>query len=564
MTEAVERPVPPRGAWLWVAVAWMGSLALLGGWLLGTSTGTLREELKVWQFWSLEICVLLGVVVAIATVAAARADFTRSDGLRIGGLAALAVALTLFVPPRTNRIFYDEQIYQGIAQNLADSRLAQVCNDGQVSGGRLRCAAGEYNKQPYAYPHLLSIVYRITGAREWVAFAVNAAVMALTVCAVYLLVLALFEDRQAATFAALLIALIPEQLMWSATAAVEPSASLACAAALVCAARYLRRGGWLTAAALVIASAYAVQFRPESILILPVAGALAWPRLRNDLDAPRGWWLAVAGLGLMAVPIAHLFAVRDAGWGTDAPRFSLAYLAGNLRVNGPFYLFDERFPVAVTLLAVLGLWTGRAARERWLVALYFLIFFGIDLVFYAGSYNYGADVRYSLMTYPPLAVLGGLGAARLARLGGRLAPAFPSGAIVAALLGFQFLLYAPGVRGATEEAWAARADVEFARRTAVQLPPESYVLTQNPAMFHLWGVNAGQMSQILAAPAYAAALERRYAGGVYVHWNFWCNVQDPIQPEICRRAMALGRTELVAESRERDQRYAFYRLRISN
>jgi hypothetical protein len=28
--------------------------------------------------------------------------------------------------------------------------------------------------------------------------------------------------------------------------------------------------------------------------------------------------------------------------------------------------------------------------------------------------------------------------------------------------------------------------------------------------------------------------------------------------------MALGRTELVTQSRERDQRYAFYRLRIGN
>ena len=46
----------------------------------------------------------------------------------------------------------------------------------------------------------------------------------------------------------------------------------------------------------------------------------------------------------------------------------------------------------------------------WRCASYFLLFFGIALLFYAGSYNYGADVRYSLMTYPPLAILGGLGA----------------------------------------------------------------------------------------------------------------------------------------------------------
>ena len=313
MSDLGERP-PSRGEWLAVGAAWIGGLGLLAGWLRGTSTGTLREELKVWQFWSLEICVLLAVVIAIATVAATRMEFWRRDGLRVGGLAALALALTLLVAPRTNRIFYDEHIYQGIGQNLADSRLAQVCNDGQVSGGRLRCASGTYNKQPYAYPHLLSLAYRITGAREWVAFAVNAAVMALTVCAVYFLALALFDDRHAATFAALLMALVPEQLMWSATAAVEPSASLACALALLCAARYLRRDGWLRAAALVISSAYAVQFRPESILILPMPGPYLL-QLRHDLACR---WL-VAGRGRPGAPgraLARLFAVRDAGWGT--------------------------------------------------------------------------------------------------------------------------------------------------------------------------------------------------------------------------------------------------------
>ena len=564
MTQVAQPAAASQRAWLIVSAAWMGGLALLVLWLRGSSTGALREALKVWQFWSLEVCALLAIAVTIAIVAAPRSDVTRRDGLRMGGLAAVAMAMVLFVAPRTNRIFYDEHIYQGVGQNMADVRLAQVCNDGQIAGGRLRCANGEYNQQPYAYPHLLSLVYRITGAREWVAFAVNAMVMSLTVCAVYLLAWSLFGDRAAAGFAALLIALIPEQVMWSATAAVEPSASLACTVALLCAAAYVRRGGWLGSAALVISSAYAVQFRPESILVVPIVAALAWPRLRTDFAMPRGWWMAVAALALMAVPIAHLFAVRDAGWGTDAPRFSLSYVASNLRVNGLFYLFDERFPVAVTLLAAAGLWTHRAARECRLIALYFLVFFGIYLLFYAGSYDYGADVRYSILTYPPLAVLGGLGAARVARWGARLVPAVPAAAIVTALIGFQFLWYAPVVRGATEEAWAARADVEFARRAARQLPPDSYVLTHNPAMFHLWGVNAGQMSRVVGVPAYAAVLERRYAGGIYVHWNFWCNVQDPTHPEVCRRAMSLGTTDPVAETRVRDQRYAFYRLRIGN
>ena len=89
------------------------------------------------------------------------------------------VALTLFVAPRTNRIFYDEQIYQSIGQNLADLKLAQMCNDGSVEYGRLQCASGEYNKQPYAYPHAAEPgLPRSSACMPATAFAVNAAAMA--------------------------------------------------------------------------------------------------------------------------------------------------------------------------------------------------------------------------------------------------------------------------------------------------------------------------------------------------------------------------------------------------
>lgn len=558
MTDAAPRAAGRQ--WLAVSVAWLGSLVLLVLWLRGTSTGALREQLKVVQFWSLEICVLLGLVVGVWTVATVRLEASRRDLIWISATVGLALALTVLAAPRTNRIFYDEQIYQSVGRNLSDLRRAQVCSDGEVTGGRLRCASGEYNKQPYAYPHLLSIAYRAVGVHDRVAFVINAAVMAMTVGAVYLLVFGLFDDRAAAGFAALIVATIPEQLMWSATAAVEPSASFACVLAVCGAAWYRRRGGRLAIAALVISAAYAIQFRPESLLILPVVGLLAWPRLRADLAEPFGWWAAVLFLWLVSAHIAHLFAVRHVGWGTEAARFSLRYLATNLPVNGRFYVFDERFPCAVTLLACLGTLVGGAARDRWPIVLYFLLFFGIDLVFYAGSYNYGADVRYSLMTYPPLAVLGGLGAARVSRWAVRAIPGLPGRALVTLLLCFQFLWYVPVVRATTEEAWAARADVRFARE--MPFPVDSYVLTQNPGMFQVWGVSAGQMSQILAAPGYAAELARRHPGGLYVHWNFWCNVDDPVQPELCRRAMALGHTELVGEHRERDQRFAFYRLTI--
>jgi 4-amino-4-deoxy-L-arabinose transferase-like glycosyltransferase len=554
-------PSSARRAWIAVAVAWSAAVAALLLWLLATSTGLLREQLKTAQFWSLEACVLVGVLLVVWMARNVKRDISRADAFRLGGLVAVALLLTLFVAPRTNRIFYDEQIYQSIGQNMADQRLAQVCNDGNVEYGRLHCASGEYNKQPYAYPHALSLVYRVFGVRDGVAFAVNAVVMAATVCAVYLLVVLLFRDRDAAFFAGLLMALTPQQLLWSATSAVEPSASLAAVVAVLCAAYYVRGGGIAALAALAVSSAYAVQFRPESLLILPVVALVAWPRLRIELTQPRAWWAGLVFFVFVAVHVAHLFAVRHVGWGTEAARFSLAYVPGNLQVNGWFYLFDQRFPFVFTLLAFVGCFGAAFGRDRVAMVLYFFVYFAIGLVFYAGSFNYGADVRYSLLTYPPIAVLGGLGAARVTRLvaGGR--SALPARAWAIAILSFQFLWYAPVVRATTEEAWAARADVAFAKSVVAELPRNSYVLTHNPGMFHIWSMNAGQMSRVSGNPRFVDFLLSRYPGGVYVHWNFWCNVNDPVQPEFCRQALDAGTVELVREHRERDQRFAFYRLR---
>jgi hypothetical protein len=550
----------PRSAWVAVALAWAVSAAVLLAWLLGTSTGGLREQLKTLQFWSLEGCVFVALLFGVYISRELLRHVDRRDGAAVALLAAIAVGLTIFVAPRTNRIFYDEQIYQAIGQNLADTRLAQVCNDGSVEYGRLQCSSGEYNKQPYAYPHVLSLAYRLFGVHEGIAFAVNAAAMAVTVAAVYLLVCVSFGDRDAAFFAGLLLALTPHQLVWSATAAVEPSASLALILALLGAAHYARAGGAAALGAAAVAAAYAIQFRPESLLILPVIGVLIWPRLRLDSNRPRGWWIGLLFFGFVAIHVGHLFAVRHVEWGTAGPRFSLQYVAANARVNGWFYLYDERFPPLFSLLAVAGLAARRWPRERLAIGMYFLLFFAIDLVFYAGSYNYGADVRYSVMTYPPLAILGGLGAARLVgRLRGTGA-AIPARGLAVTALAFHFLWYAPVVRATTEEAWAARADVRFARSFASELPRNAYVLTHNPGMFHLWGVNAGQMSRIVPNPGYLDFLARRYAGGVYLHWNFWCNVDDPVQQEFCRQAMAAAPFEIVREYRERDQRYALYRI----
>lgn len=554
-----EAVTTSRRAWGQTAAVWAGAVVFLA-WLLSSHTdGELQQLLKVWQCWSLDLGVLFAGAAAVPMLKALARQVGRRDMAIMAALAVVAIALAVFVAPRTNRIFYDEQIYQAIGQNMADMRRAQVCNDGTVTSGRLACASGEYNKQPYAYPHALSLMYRLFGVRERTAFVVNAAAFAATVCVVYLIALLMFGDRVAALVAGLCLTLTPQQIAWSATAAVEPTASLASAVTVLAAVLY----GRLAAVPLVVLcamAAYGIQFRPESVLILPAIGVLIWSRLRDDLRHPDGWWAGLMFAGLAAAHIAHLYAVRNAGWGTQSARFSLDYVAPNLAVNGWFYLADERFPVAFTVLAAVGLIFRGGGIGRLALTLWFLAFLGVGLAFYAGSYNYGADVRYSLLTYPPIAIAAGAGAARLAGVIRRSVPWIPAGYAIAGLVVLQFFWYAPRVRATPEEAWAARTDVRFARDMARELPGDAYVLTHNPGMFHLWGVSAGQMSHVALNPGRMDVLTSRYPGGVYVHWNFWCNVDDPVQTAFCRQVMSAHPAVAVREHRDRDQRFAFYRV----
>ncbi len=382
-------------------------------------------------------------------------------------LASAALVLTLAVAPRTNRIYYDEHIYQGIAQNLADLRLAQTCNEGNVEYGRLQCFAGEYNKQPYAYPHLLSAAYRVFGVRESAAFSVNAFVMALSVCAIYLLVVLLVDDRIAAFFAAFLLLLTPEQILWSATAAAEPSAALACIVAVACAAAFSRSGDGVALAATGVASAYAVQFRPESLLILPVVALVLWRR-REEFDRLRFWWVALLALALLAVHVGHLCGGQERSVGhhrraavpdvpVDEPAGQPPVLPGRLALPGRVHgagdprgrRWRPRTRARCPRCLVPGVLRGLSPVLR------------RQLRLRRGRPVFAHDLRAAGRARRgsgPPASWGG----RSGWVGARFRPQ----TALAGAIAFTFLWYAPLVRATTQEAWAARADVRFVHSIA--------------------------------------------------------------------------------------------------
>ena len=86
----------------------------------------LRAFLMQWQYWALEGQFLL--LVLATAVEVPRLRVRGSTVAAACGVAVCAAALTATVPARTNRIFFDEHIYQGVGRNLSDLHRAQMCS----------------------------------------------------------------------------------------------------------------------------------------------------------------------------------------------------------------------------------------------------------------------------------------------------------------------------------------------------------------------------------------------------------------------------------------------------
>lgn len=538
-----------------------GLAALLVLWLGRTEPPVLRGQLATWTSLALE----LAFVLLLVSLAASRAAIRRS--LAGAGWPLLLASLTAFLavsflPPRTHRIFYDEDIYQNVGQNILWTGRAEMCNEGTLEHGEFRCWAGEYNKEPNGFPFLLSLVFRLSGVDESGAHVLNRLLFSLGAGVAGWVALLLFGDRLAAIAATAVYLLTPENLLWGATVAVEPGAA-AFAGLAVCAwLLFLREKTLATGLFAASSLAFAVQWRPESGLLVPlIALALLTERLDHFRDR-RLYAAGLLALFLLLPHLAHLWAVRGEGWGSaEAGKFAWQYVGPNLRTNAGFYVEGREYPVLFTVLALLGLFGAGRFHPRAVAAGWFVLFFAIFIPFHAGSYRYGADVRFSLVSAMPLALLAGAGSAWLSRrlaawgVDARLAWAAPWVALL-----YAFSAYLPLIRAVGSEAWAARADHESALEFLGRVPQGSIVLTHNPGMIQVMGQSAAQASLASYRPERVQEFFRMFPGGVYFHYNFWCNVSDPVQVAFCAAILERYPNQVLAEKSAGFNRYVLYRL----
>lgn len=370
----------------------------------------------------------------------------------------------------------------------------------------------------------------------------------------------LFRDIRVSLFSSLIYVLIPHNIIWGNTTAVEPSTALFTGMALLSLLHFLKEK---TTAALFLLSVvlpFSLQFRFESVLIVPVVllaiALYDWKTLKT-----REFYLfLLLSLVLVLAHVLHLYSVRGDSWGASGDKMSLSFMLNNLKSNGMFYLDNKRFPMLFTILAAFGIvYNKDFLKERLIVVTWFLLLWGVFLTFYAGSYNYGQDVRYSVVSYMPLSLLAGLGLYRIgaARFSNKL---FTAAAAVIIFIAFSAHL--PYIRAEGEEAWECRADYVQAKKMLSLVDREnSVILTHNPGMFLLWGANAAQTSTLTYNRDRMNFFFGRYGQNVYFHYNYWCNVDNPVQRKFCDDMLTIYDCEKISYYTVQNKTFALYRIK---
>jgi len=537
------------------------------------------------------------------------------------------------VAPQVHRIYFDEDIYANMGQNIALTGQTGMANYGSFEYGEYFANWLGYNKDPSGWPFLISLAFQLFGTDETLAFYLNNLLFAGGILVVFFITRLIAGGWFAGLLAALIYALIPHSLIWSNTLAAEGPAAFFGGLAVLCTLVWLRtreaRHLFLVATVL----PFACAMRPESALIalwalaavamnlfsaaaphpgpLPQEERGAGRALRPHPFATRVFWATgLIAFALILPLIWHFYAVSGQSWGASGAKFSTAFFPKNLAVNSFYYLNNKAFPVLFTLLAVVGLaaWRGRPGQDgkitgrlpAWLILLWFVLFWGIFLFFYAGSYQYGADVRFALVSFMPLAALAGIGGEFLRKTGGQL-PCFPFGirqeersgkdggaaaslpyeiagaaaggwpgmqmthrwpvaTLLILVLVLSWLKFMPLIRLVGQEAWGARYDHAHAREFIKKIPIRAIVLTHVPTMFLLWGQNAVQAHAGVNNPDLVRELMTRYNGHVYFHQSYWCNTLNDANRTICEEIRKLYHLDPVAVASEQTYEYGLYRL----
>lgn len=419
-------------------------------------------EILGYALTSVYIILFIGLLSAVAIY---RKDLCKTLRGRVTKRSLIALLfiliffvsfLAMFVHP-AEQLYFDENIYQGIALNILKHGNALWCQYG--SAYLNQCGASAVYHDPVEWSFYIAMAFGVFGIGTATAYGMQLLIGTLLVVFTFLLG-SVMKGEKTGVLAALAMSVMPELIIWSRAQAV-PDLALASFATLAFFffVVFMENKKSSTLLPFLFSLGIAVYIRTEGALLVPLFAILYFiygdSSIRKNFGSSIRWLkelinkdelslLYILLFAILLVPQAYYISGQlsnpQFGQGKSG-LFSLTSFETNapINVNYLFGAFDTKgyypaaFPVEITLLAAIGTAVAIATsiNERknkavvLALGLWFLTYFFFYSFFYAGAATYGVDSRMMLQLHPQLVILAAIGIVEisglLAMMGSRVA-----------------------------------------------------------------------------------------------------------------------------------------------
>ena len=531
----------------------------------------------------------------IASIALSRKRILKALSGKISPLS-VAIALTavaffvlfsvFFVHP-VEQLYFDENIYQGIALNILHNGNALWCQYGTALVSS--CPVSELYHDPVEISFYIAMAFGIFGVGMQTAYALELAVGALAIFLVFLLSSSLFGKRTGMA-SAIVFALIPELFIWSRTQAIPDLYFMTFSVlAFFAYSIYRKQNSHSTLAFLLSALGIAVYARIEGMLLLPVFMALAFydsaavhglkngiGKLVNQRDSVKVALVVMFSIIMIPEAVYVMHEYQNQSYGatalcnsTAATDFSLSNLACNISPNVKFFLgafnsmpyYPAYFSVITTVIAIIGLSSlllnvkKRGYTPLLILVLWIASFYLFYSAFYAGSVLFGVDVRFMLIIYPAIAILAGIGISSLSDLmpgkkrnAGKALSSAAFAALIVAFAAYPFLnsmsIITMNTSQMPQQQTALNA-VNFIYQNAAKVPADCLVFTFTPDVWYELNRSAAQVGYFGASDPNFTRFASRFSCFVFDQ-GYWCTTTQ-YKNSVCAADLArYGSTAIAA------------------
>jgi hypothetical protein len=501
---------------------------------------------------------------------------TKKDVWYVAIIFIFALIVRELIPPKTTRLFFDEDIYSDMAKQIAMHVSSCLCD----YGNKFECFKCELMKWPVGHPFLLSIPFALLGSSNLVASHFMIFLSSLSVVFVFLSSYLLFEDKRIAIFSSLILALLPVHILWSVTRTADVTFSFFTSLILFFSILSAQSNNLRVHVISLLVLALAVQTKTEGIVLIPLY-FLTQIILNNNystLFEKRSYvFMIIASLLLIFVYLVHTFhAAKTETWGSSGEKFSLQYLSYNLPSNLGYwfesYAITERgayegkqlyHPVIFTLIAIVGLVAlFKGEKKKFLVLVSWLgILFIMYASFYAGSVYFGVDVRYVLSQYIPFSILTGFGLFTIFDFLRKKTNKTIAFVLLVALLLIYFSFYIPKMHippSSIQESYGARLYWESAVNFASKQPDNCYFISHVSSIYSWLGKGHVQIWYV-SRPEFDKIVKENSC--VIFDEGYWCAINVP-ESQSCVKFGKRYSLELLyrVNDTKENKVYSFYKI----